>query len=99
MSAERVLLGGGPQPRLDIPIPTDSHRDRTIYMPITKDRLFLRKDTRGPARQYIYDVLPSLLVKNWTPEKATKWFYDLPDYSWLEFEVHTKLLYLCSLKK
>lgn len=99
MSAQRVLLGGGPQPRLDIPIPHECEKARTIYMPITKDRLFLRKHEIGVARQYIYDVLPSLLVKNWTPEKATKWFYDLPEYSWLEFEVHTKLLYLCSYKK
>lgn len=99
MSVERILLGGGSEPRLDIPIPKECEKERTIYMPIGKDRLFLRKHEIAVARQYIYDVLPSLFVKNWTPEKATQWFYDLPEYSWLEFEVHKKLLYLCLLKK
>lgn len=98
MSVERVLLGGCGNPNL-IPIPTSCQQSKTIYIPITKDRLFLRKDTTGPARDYFLQVIHTLLTKNWTPEKALQWFYGLPDYSWLEFDIHRKLLYLCSLKK
>lgn len=99
MSVQRILLGGAGNPKLDVPIPKYCQDHKTIVLPITKEKLYIYKDTTSYARTYLYEVLPTLLTKNWTPEKTVKWFYELPDYCWLEFEIHNKLLYLCSLKK
>lgn len=94
-SIQKTLLSGSAQPLLSHPIPKLCKDARTIVD--TPMSLFLFKDSTRLNHAYIQTVLPTLFVKNFTPDGYINWFKNLPEGSYLEFDKGKKMLYLCSI--
>ena len=71
---------------------------KTICFDIFKSKLFLFRDTRPQALEYVEEVLPTLVDTITKKEDAMKWYKSL-EHQWIEFDFTTNQLYLCSLKK
>jgi hypothetical protein len=92
---QKTLLSGSVQPLLTHPIPKVCKDARTIVD--TPFSLFFFKDSSRLNHEYVQTVLPSLFSKNFTAEQHVKWFKNLPEGSFLEFDKGKRLLFLCSL--
>jgi hypothetical protein len=95
MDVQRTILGQAMTP-LTKAIPNQCHKARTIYE--SHGVLFLFKDTRLEAQNYVREVLPTLWLIDDCVNKSMK-LYNSLDCQWLEYHSTTKLLFLCSIKK
>jgi hypothetical protein len=96
MNLRRKVLGTNPHaPR--IPIPQTCVDSKTIYLS-ELDVLFLFKDTRQVARNYVEMLLPHLALQV-PKDTLIEAFWKMPDNGWFEFEYTRKMLCYCSLEK
>ena len=78
-------------------IPTMCYDARTIYVN-QMDILFLWKDKREIARQFLDGLLP-ILAPLVPRDALLTAFWTTPDNVWFEFDYRTKVLSYCSLEK
>lgn len=96
MNVKKGFLGTNPHaPRL--PIPQICVEKKSVYLS-QLDVLFLFKDTRPEAKQYIEMLLPQLAIQL-PKDKLLEAFWKKPDSDWFEFDYTTKVLSYCSLEK
>lgn len=96
MNTKRGFIGTAVNaPRL--PIPQACLDSKTIYLS-NMDVLYLFKDTRQVARDYIDLVLPQLALQV-PKDKLLEGFWKTPESSWFEFDYTTKVLSYCFLEK
>ena len=92
----RSVLGGNPN-ALRIPIPQTCVDSKTIYVS-ELDVLYLFKDTRQVARDYVEMLLPHLALQV-PKDKLLEAFWKMPPNGWFEFDYSRKMLCYCSLEK
>lgn len=95
MDVQKTTLGRAMTPVIKA-IPYQCSKARTIYE--SQGTLFMFKDTRLEAQNYVREVLPTLWLIENAVEKSMK-LYNSLEYQWLEYNSITKLLFLCSIKK
>lgn len=96
MEAERRFVARAIKPLKKDP-PKVCSDTKTINFDTFKTTLFLFKDTRKEAMEYVEEVLPTL-VDTATSKEAAMRFYASLDHQWLEFHYETNTLFLCCLK-
>lgn len=96
MNIRKGFVGTNPYaPRLPIPQPcVDS---KSIYLSHL-DILYIFKDTRQVAKDYIEQLLPQLALQV-PKDKLLKVYWTLPDNGYFEFDYNTKVLSYCSIEK
>ena len=97
MNVEKKFIARAIEPLKKEP-PSSCSKDKTINMDPTKTTLYLFRDSRKEAQEYVNLILPTLLDGQTKPDDLLA-FYNKMEGQWLEFHYDTKLLYLCSLKK
>jgi len=96
MNCQKTFLARAINPLRKDP-PKSCIQDKTIVYDTFKNSLFLFKDTRPEAKEFVNLVLPTLTDTTTKPDDLLK-LYNSMDGQWLEFQYDTKILYLCSLK-
>jgi hypothetical protein len=96
MNVRRGFVGTNPHaPRIRIPqVCVDS---KTIYLS-ELDVLYLFKDTRQVASDYVEMLLPHLALQV-PKDDLIKAYWTMPPNGWLEFDYSRKMLLYCSLEK
>jgi hypothetical protein len=97
MNIEKVIIAKAFKPLKKDP-PMICSKEKTIGFDTFKRCLFMFKDSRRQAQDYIREVLPTMLMAE-NAEKTSMNLYNGLDGSYLEFDFTTNLLYLCSIKK
>lgn len=92
---QKKFISGAAAPLLTHPIPKSCKDAKTIVD--TPFSLYLFKDSTRLNHEYIQTVLPTLLIKNFSPDGYMNWFKNLPQGSFLEFDKTKNMLYVCVL--
>ena len=97
MDVQRLWVARAINPKKKDP-PQCCIDSKTICMDTFKTKLFLFRDTRPQALEYVEEILPTLIDTATKKEDAIKWYKSL-EHDWIEFDFTTNQLSLCSLKK
>jgi hypothetical protein len=78
-----------------ITVPKSSRDSKTASK--TDWNIYLFQDKSQAHSEYITEILPIVIPKNWTKEQYNKWFRGLPPNSYIEVDLTKKMSFLCSL--
>lgn len=78
-----------------ITVPKSSKDNKTVGK--SDWNIYLYRDSSQAHSEYITQVLPMVIPKNWTLEQYSKWFRSLPPNTYVEVDLIKKMTFLCSL--